>query len=450
MCANQRMRATLWALVGALAAALVPGITPVVAQTVTTPTPAQQTELEQVALAGARTELCERVGTLPLSLDRTLADWLRTDVDLDRALRLWVRTRPRQGNARLYSDALCEADVRIEPAELLEQLLTLLGDYPASATATGLDAGKLKAAAHNWPILWATGRAALSKTLRSGQPPGWEDVTAEGVELARGAATADAYHALLTAAGRLKVTSARRLHEFLDSSPAIRDAVQAELQRTAKVKVEFAPDQTAVVEVRVTMRDLLRILTRAHQELYHGDEFEAADFRQMALLAGQEDLTSTGLATPPAAARLRSHYEPIEYDLPDWAATTLTAIGRYTPPDGETPDPAAQRDAARLDGVDQLSKQIGLLVIRNGVTISEYLAYHQDLKDDVTLLLSGARLVAQSPAQPDGGASVKVELPLRRLWEILRRSMKLEEVEPPPTTAATTTAPSNPPEREKP
>ena len=340
--------------------------------------------------------------------------------------------------------------LRIEPPELLKQCLALLDDYPATATANGLDAGKLKAAARNWPILWATGRAALSKTLHSGQPPGWEDVTAEGVELARGAATADAYHALLTAAGHLKVTSSRRLHEFLDSSPAIRDAVQAELQRAAKVKAEFAPDQVAVVEVRITLRDLLRILTRAQQELYRGDEFEAADFRQMALLAGQEDLTGTGLATPPAAARLRTRYEPIEYDVPDWAASTLTAIGRFAPPDGEAPDSAAQRDAARLDGIDQLSKQIGLLVIRNGVTISEYLAYHQDLKDDVTLFLSGARLVAQSAPQPDGGASVKVELPLRRLWEIVRRSMKLEEVEPPPAATPAATAPSNPAAREKP
>jgi hypothetical protein len=447
MCARHRTRATLLTLVGALALWLARGVAPVAAQAVVAPTPAQQTELEQVALARARTELCERVGTLPLGSDRTLADWLRTDADLDRAVRLWVRTRPRQGGIRLYSDVVCEADASIAPPELLEQLLALLKDFPATTTASSLDADKLKAAARHWPILWATGRAARSKTLRSGQPSGWEDVTAEGVELARGAATADAYHALLTEAGRLKVTSARRLHEFLDSGPAIRDAVQAELQRAAKVKVEFAPDQVAVVEVRVTMRDLLRILTRAHQELYRGDEFEAADFRQMALLTSQEDLTGTGLATPPAAARLRARYEPIEYDVPDWAASTLTAIGRYTPPDGESPDPTVQRDAARLDGIDQLSKQVGLLVIQKGITTAEYFAYHQDLKDDVTLFLSGARLVAQSAPQPDGGASVKVELPLRRLWEIVRRSMKLEEVEPPPTTAP---APSNPAEREKP
>ena len=161
-------------------------------------------------------------------------------------------------------------------------------------------------------------------------------------------------------------------------------------------------------------------------------------------------MTSRRPECGPHAARLRTRYEPIEYNAPDWAASTLTAIGRYQPPEGEAPAPAAQRDAAVLDGVDQLSKQIAQLLIQKEVTISEYLAYHQELKDDVTLFLSGARLVAQPTAQADGGVSVKVELPLRRLWEILRRSMKLEEVEPPPTAGTLTTAPSTPAEREKP
>lgn len=432
----------------AFALLLVTGLASAYAQNAAPPTPEQQKELQLVALAKARTELLDRVRALAIAPNVTVGEWLVRDAGLDRALRLWIRTQPRQGNVRLYSDAVCEADVRVEPPEVSAELIELLKDYPASATALGLDEGKLKAAARAWPLLWATGRATVSKHRPTDQPPGWEDVSREGLELARGAATADAYHALLAEAGRLKVTNARRLHEFLDSSEAVSSAVQTEIQRAVKAKVTFDPDQVAVAEVRLSMRDLLRILTRAHQEHYRGEEFEAADFREMTLLAGKDDLVGTGLATPPGHTLLRSRYAAIEYDAPKWAATTMTATGRVEPADGETPDKATLHEAARLDAVTRLSLQIEGLVIQKSVTVADFLSYYQDLKDDVALFLSGARPVALPTTLPAGGVEVKVELPLRRLWEIVRRDMKVEEVEPADATtegtlpAAPTTAPA--------
>jgi hypothetical protein len=435
-------RAALARLFG-VAALLAAGLYPAHAQPAP-PTPEQQKAVEQLCLAKARTEMLGRIAALPISEGVTVRDWLMRDADLDRTVRLWTRARPAQGHARLYADAVCEVDLRIAPGESLTELLSLVEAFPAAATATRVDADKLKSAAARWPILWTTGRAAVSKGARSGQPIGWEDVAPEGTELARAAATADAYNALMVAAGRLKVTSARRLREFLDSSDEVRQAVQGELQRAARPKVDFAPDQVVVVEVRVSLRDLLRILTRVHQEHYHGEDFEAADFREMALLAGQDELTATGLATPPSESAVRSRYEPIEFDVPEWAATTLAATGRYTAAAGETVDPDAAGEAARLDGSARLYQQTEKLVIQKNVAIGEFLGYHQELKDDVALFLSGTRVVAAPTALPAGGVEVKVELPLRRLWEIVRRGMKLEEVEPP------TTAPSSPAEKETP
>jgi hypothetical protein len=224
--------------------------------------------------------------------------------------------------------------------------------------------------------------------------------------------------------------------------------VQAELTRAARTKIEFAPDQVALAEVRVTLRDVLRILTKVYQEHYHGDEFEVADFREMVLLSGQDELTATGLATPPSESILREQYEPMELDVPPWAATTLTATGSYQPGEGESADRAAQADAARLDGIARLNAQIEKLVIQKGVTVAEFLGYHQDLKDDVALFLSGTHVVAAPTTTATDALEVKVELPLRRLWEIARRDMKLEEVEPPATGPRTpATAPAGATER---
>jgi len=388
----------------------------------------QQTRLEQLALAKARTELLERVRGLPLSPGLTVGDWLARDPDLDRSLRLWSRTRPRHGHLRLYSDAICEADVRVEPDELGRELQRLVSEYPAAANTISLSATGLNEAARGWPIIWVTGRAALEESAR-GRPAGWENVTHEGQELARAAATADAFADLLAQAGRLKVTNARRLREFLDHSAELRQAVENELRRAAQVQIEYAPDQVAEARLRLELRDLLRILTKVHQEHYRGHDFEAADFREMFLRAGSDALTAIGLATPPTHTWLKTRYDPLDLDAPEWAARTLSAVGVYEPTGEQPADEATRREAARLDAIDRLYAQIADLVIQRDVRVGDYLAYHPELKDDVALFLSGARVVSHKNL-PDGRLEAGVELPLRRLWEIMRRTAKVVEVEP--------------------
>ncbi len=404
--------------------------------------PAEQRELETVALARARTQLLERISAMPLGSEHTVATWLMQDVDLDRALRLWVRSRPRHGNARTYGDQTCEADVRLEAADLAARLVELLEQHPQSAAPLRLTAEGIRSAARQWPSLQVTGRAELTRDAARGQPPGWEDVSHEGQELARGAATADAYAALLSEAGRLKMTATRRLDEFLGSSPPVRDAVRAELQRVAKTRVEFAPDQIAVVEARISLRDLIKILVRVYQEVYRGTEFEETDFSEMVLYAGTSELAATGLASPPLQTRLPPRPRTVDLDVPEWAATTLTAVGRYEPAEGEVSEAEARREAARLDGIDRLWQQLEKLVIQKDVTVAAFLSYHQELKPDVAVFLGGARAVGNPRTLPGGTVEVQVELPLRRLWEIVRRKMRLEEVEPP---AEATSQPGEPP-----
>ncbi|MEW6251331.1 MAG: hypothetical protein AB1716_11835 [Planctomycetota bacterium] len=395
----------------------------------TRPTAIQQNELQLAALAGARSEVYQRIRELPVSPTQTIGDLLSRDLSFDRAVRLWVRGRPHQGAFRLYSDNVCEADVRLEPADLADQFGKLLESFPAAAPP-GVTAATLASAARNWPILWSTGRIALGRPSRTAQPPGWEDVSSDGLDEARAAAAADAFSALLTEVARLKITATRRVREFLESSPQVREAVEAEIRRTVKAAVEHEPDQVAVARMRLSVRELVQILTRVHQERYQGTDFSAGDFREMAVLAGDQELTAAGLATPPSDALLRGRYKALEYNAPEWAGRSLSAAGRYEPADGDTQDAAARQEAARLDAIERLYHALERLVIQEQVTVADYLAYHQDLKDDVTLLLTSARLTAPAVVHKDGVVEVKVELPLRRLWEIVRRKMRIEEVEP--------------------
>jgi len=316
------------------------------------------------------------------------------------------------------------------------------------AGVRGVDAAAIQAAARHWPTVWATGSAALSEHSVADRPAAWEDVTSTGMDLAREAAEADAYYALLEEAGHLKVTAAHRLREFLDSSDAVRNAVQDAVRKDSKASTVFEPDQIAVATVRISIKDLLRILTKVHDEQYHGEDFAAADFREMVLLAGRDELSATGLAPPPERTILRNRFAPIDYDMPTWATESRTAIGRFEPTEGQSPDAGTQYQAARLDAIDQLRRKIEALVIQQNVTVAQFVGYYQDLKNDVVLFLSGARVIRRQ-VRPDGAAEVEVELPLRRLWEIVRRDMKREGVEPPEATCAPaipTTLPAPPKE----
>lgn len=402
------------------------------AQTSSAPavSPEDRARVERIALARARGELCRQVLDLPIRPGLMVAHWVSRNSGLDRALRLWLRARPAHGSARCYSDGTCEVDVRLEPQELHKLLVRLLGDFHPSG-GEPVDERDLEQAARSWTTLWATGSASVSERGRTSKPHGWEDVTLEGIELARRAAVADAIRALLEAAGALKVTTARRLREFLESSPEVRTAVEEAVSRAARVRIECALDQVAVAEASLRVVELIRILTDVHQKYYQGDLFEPSDFREMALLADRDQIEATGLAAPPRRELMREGYALIEYDAPAWVVQSLEAVGRFRPEGGELPQEPVRIEMARFEALDRLRQQVEALVIQEGVTVSQLLAYHPWLKDDVVTFLSGARMVGVPAAQPDGGVEVRMELRLRRLWEIVRRGMNTVELEPP-------------------
>ncbi len=395
------------------------------------PTTEQRRSLEQLSLARARAELFEQLG--PLRLDRavSIAVWQRSDGEVRRALRLWVRTLAPEGPPRLYSDGICATDIHVSAEQVGDVLLELLGGDTETVNNVTLNHSTVLAAARRWTDQWATGRAGLDALPRRGRALGWEQVTREGLGLARRAASDDASAALAVRAGQLSLGEGRRLRGFIESSSAVRAAVQAELLRAATVTIELEPDPLALATARIDMRELLRLLTRVHQQHYGGEEYAVSDFRRMLLEYPEEELAARGIGLPPESTILYDEVTSQEFNAPAWVTETLRASGRYVPPDGEQLGAELQVAIARLDGIEQLQRDCAELSLKpGGVTVADFLAYHQDLKDDVVLFFSGARLRGESAQLPAGGCTVQIELPLERLWQILRRRVQLEETTP--------------------
>lgn len=392
--------------------------------------PADRSSLERIALGKARTTLHRTLANLPIKTDLTIGAWVSRNAALDRAFRAWTRSQSWVGGPRIYADGSCDVDVRVLPEEIAKQLMELRQKLDPAALAEAPTAAEIDAAARGWAITWATGTAEIPEAGKAGTADGWEDISAEGVQLARLAAQADAAYAMLDEAAKLKVTPARRVSEFLKASVEVRDAVAAALQTSVQFKTELGPDQISVAQGSIGVTDLIRILTQVHQQFYKGSEFQAADFREMSINNPPADIRVTGLAPPPEKYRIRPEYELIELDRPDWTTRTLSATGRYEPQDGDDFPAAMRIELARWDGMDQLRRLVESLVLQGDITVEKFLGYRTSLKPDVALFLSGARIINRPQIRADDGVEVRVEIALPRLWKILRRGVSIMEVEP--------------------
>ncbi len=401
--------------------------------------PEDRATLERVALARARSDILASIRALRLRENVSVGDRAARDVLTDRALRQWARGLPRFA-LRQYSLAVVEVDARLSPEAARDGLLQIFRENAPTDASTGEEV-ELRRASEDWPVLWGTGTATAADLAQGNRPAGWEDVTLEGIELAKRAAAADARAALLETAGRVKLTNAYRLSEFLRASDEIRAAVESDLEKTGKLTLDLAGDQIAVAELRISINDLIRILSDVHARLYRGDEIRPADFREMALLSSTAELAAAGLAGPPGRTILKNRFAELELDAPDWVNRTISAVGRFDAPDGDRTTPDERVELARIDGISRLREQVEALRVQGDVSVAAMLGYKPELKDDVVLFLSGARTAGRPQRRADGGVDVTVELRLRRLWEILRRGMTRVEVDP-PTASAPATAPS--------
>jgi hypothetical protein len=191
-----------------------------------------------------------------------------------------------------------------------------------------------------------------------------------------------------------------------------------------------------VAQAKIGTTELIRILTDVHEQHYRGDLFHAPDFREMALNTTQSELRATGLAVPPNRYRQRPPCELIDLQMPPWANTALTATGRHQPLDGDTLTRDERIERARRDAINELRKGLETLIVHDDVTVGHLLSCHEELQDDVATFLTGAHATSAPRMEPDDMLAMRVELPLARLWRIVRRGM--EPVEAGPHDDATT------------
>ena len=391
--------------------------------------------VSRLALTRARGTMYERVRGLALRDGLTIGDWVCGDIDRALALREWARRQPQTSDPRCFSNDSVDVDLRIEPAALASFLIELAkkAQPPAEPTVTPEN---IRQAAQRWPVLWSTGSAWPDEKLDANTPAGWENISGEGVRMAREAATAEAIYDLLERAGLLRVTAARRLRAFWESDERVFDALREAVTRSATVTVNVTPAQVATAESELGLPELIRILIDVHERHPGGGFFTATDFREMALNVREPVLRGSGIVTPPKSCRILPPRLPA--GTPDWAGSKLRVECVYTSPNGDKNEERSCAEAARMLGMDQLRRRIEELEIRAGVAIGQLTEYDREYKDDISLLLSGARQIEPSAVDDEGRVKVHLELPLERLWRTVHSGTRRTDA---PASGPATTQP---------
>lgn len=390
---------------------------------------------ERAAHAQAVRQLTSRIFTLPITAGETLADRVGDQAQMDAELRFLIASARRVGPGRHFSDRTCEVDVQLAADDLARQVERLAREY-LQDPPTHLSAEAIRQAAGEH-YLYGTGcvdepRPDQLEDLRN-LPAGCEGLLPNGPALARQAAELDAFYRLGRNLARLVGDPSQPRGEYLRRAEKFADLLMAEPAGITIDQVTFHPGAICTLRVSVPVERLEQILRQAGKEL---DRRILQDWLEQLRGSTQgRPMEATGYGVPPASAWQIPRQLWVDVDPPPWVGRTLGVAASVHLPQVEraASDPqAVAAAAARVEGIRQLAQQVDALALSDGVKVAAFLARHEDLARDVAMFLSSTRALAPASYDPaTATASVRLALPLQRLWRILKTRMVPIEVGPP-------------------
>lgn len=341
---------------------------------------ADESRAESIARASAFHNVCEQLMTTRGRDGRRVRDELIGDAAGDVALRSAAYRSCEFSTPRMTEAGKSRVTATIDLGRMRAELAERSGYDRVACAVEPLGDGSL-ASVGIAPI--ATNGFPESASI----PPGWENTTAEGVQLAERAARQSAIEAV-----------GDRLAELIG-----RDAAEGiGLRYVGAVTFEsprYDPCQVCTVVARVCVKDALRV---AYVDLVGPAEL------------GEKVIEAEGHGTSPLSRMLNPPRRQVFAEAPDWAERRLIATGH-----GADADELIAMRAARIDATVKLAREIDKLALPAGVgtTVRDFILQHSDCDDVWSAYLTSAR--ATSMECTEGQCRVTVEADLAWLWRII-------------------------------
>ncbi|MBN1347563.1 MAG: hypothetical protein JXQ73_33035 [Phycisphaerae bacterium] len=402
---------------------------------------------EQAALADGYRQLREQVLAVPVKNGHTLNDVAATSDSMAMGLRRLTAQADRLGKLRRYRNGDVEIDLRLPLQPLIERLAKLyaaaeptgpvkVADLEATASQSGQQALLVTGYGQEPTPEELTGPPGWPGGKDAGDlpPAGWADVAPAGFKAAERAAQLDAADHLARKIAELKMDRSGTVGNLIATAPAIGDGLRQPFAGLGFSKPEYVPEQVCRTYAEVNVNDVVTRLERLLASLQTKIDVPEGDVRSITRLASVRRLRAVGYGLPPASMLRKNRWAVLDVDQPAWARESIrakgeTSMSKQQPVTDRLVELAVQdaRIAAQLD----IAKKIDALELPGGVTVATFLDRHEMLAEDILTFLSAARLAVPPAVDKDKRqVAVTMELPLRRLWLILRDAI--------PTTPTTT------------
>jgi hypothetical protein len=402
---------------------------------------------EQAALADGYRQLRAKVAELAVDASHTLSDLTAPSTAAAIELRRLVTQAEPAARTRFYDNGDAEVDLRLPLKPVIEALQKLQATSRPSGQIEPPDLNALARRAATEQIL-VTGRGSPPTEDELTGPPGWPGgkdagdlppagwggVTPAGFKAAERAAELDALDHLGRLIGRLRMDRSRTLEEVAAVVPAIGAGLRQPFNGVKVTPPEYLPEQLCRLYAEV---DVHAVVDRLRQLKATPDikaDLSDSDIDSIVRLATAERLRAVGYGVPPSSAiRQKSRFAVVDVDEPAWAGRVLRATAGGTiersqqAQDEERAVDVAVQDA-RIAAQLKLAEQIDRLELPGGWTVGAFLARHEELADDLLRFLSAAeRIHGPTIDRAARTVGLTLELPLRRLWLILRPAIPAVE-----------------------
>lgn len=261
-------------------------------------------------------------------------------------------------------------------------------------------------------------------------PALWKSVPPQERLMAQRAAEIDAKRKLLERIKGLRVTSETRVRDFVAESDVIDADAQGILVGSKIVGKPYFYDDELIVEVtvEVPIESVITTIKTLHKRHYKGDRVTGTDIEHITQNIKSQTFQAVGMGVPRPQA-VQTVATSLQMNIPDWASKPIRAEGNGVPPSDKAGTPQGKLMAARaaeLDAKRRLAEEVMGFQIDSSTTVRDFVTENDQINTQLLAYIQGA-YVKDTRFDSEGTATVTVEMPAMRIWEIVHTYIRVRK-----------------------
>ncbi|MBI5764821.1 MAG: hypothetical protein HZA51_14995 [Planctomycetes bacterium] len=399
---------------------------------------------QRAATADAYRKLGEMILGFQLNSETYVKDFVAESDNIRTSFDGFVRG-VRLGKPKWDSEMVASIEAEVTVAKVVEELKSIHQREYKGNTIKATDFDSITSYVKK-DILKVVGMGAPRPDLPPGIPGGelampagvtapepavpaiWKQIPAQERLMAAKAAERDAQRKLVERIKGLRVTSETRVRDFVAESDRIDTEAAGMLTGAHQVGKPYYHDEELIVEVtyEVPVESVITTIKELHKRHYKGDKVSGMDVEHVTQEIKTQNFQATGMGVPrPSAIKAVA----ATMQMPDWVGQNVSAEGNGVPPkDAQSPAQArlmAAR-AAELDAKRRLGEQVMGFAIDSKTTVRDFVTQHDEINTQIMSYMTDARVV-ETKFDGEGTATVRVEIPAMKVWEIVHTSIKVSK-----------------------